>query len=94
MVRRHYFAHQRIGGPSLSARLRSAGWHGRASGEALAWGCGTLANAAATVRAWLNSPPHRAILLSGTYRRAGIGIAARAPVSCGPGATWVLDAGS
>jgi uncharacterized protein YkwD len=93
MVRHHYFGHQRAGGPSLSERLRAAGWTGRAAGEAIAWGCGSSGSAAATVRAWLHSPPHRAIVLSGAYRGAGIGVAARAPASCSPGATWVLDAG-
>jgi uncharacterized protein YkwD len=92
MVRHRYFGHQRPGGPSLSQRLRRAGWHGRAAGEAIAWGCGRSASAAATVKAWMHSPPHRAILLGG-YGRAGIGVARRAPASCGPGATWVLDAG-
>jgi uncharacterized protein YkwD len=94
MVRRRYFAHQRAGGPSLSARLRAAGWHGHAAGEAIAWGCGSAAGAASTVAAWLHSAAHRAILLSPAYRRAGIGVAGRAPAGCGPGATWVLDAGS
>jgi uncharacterized protein YkwD len=94
MVRHHYFGHQRPGGPSLSDRLRSAGWHGRSAGEAVAWGCGSSASAASTVKAWLHSPPHRAILLSGGYRSAGIGVAGRAPAACGPGATWVLDAGT
>jgi uncharacterized protein YkwD len=93
MVRHGYFAHQRAGGPSLSDRLRAAGWRGRMAGEAIAWGCGKSASASATVRAWLHSPPHRAILLSGGYDRAGIGVAGRPPASCGPGATWVLDAG-
>jgi uncharacterized protein YkwD len=92
MVRHRYFAHQRAGGPALSGRLRAAGWRGHAAGEAIAWGCGTAAGAAATVAAWLHSPPHRAILLSRAYRLAGIGVAARAPASCRPGATWVLDA--
>ena len=94
MVRHRYFAHQRAGGPSLNERLRAAGWRGRRAGEAIAWGCGSAASAAATVRTWLHSPPHRAILLSGGFSRAGIGVAGRAPASCGPGATWVLDTGS
>jgi uncharacterized protein YkwD len=93
MVRRHYFAHQRPGGPSLNDRLRAAGWHGNNAGEALAWGCGASSTAGATVRAWLNSPPHRAILLSAAYSKAGIGLVARAPAGCGRGATWVLDTG-
>ena len=94
MVRHRYFAHQRAGGPSFGTRIKRAGYRGRAAGEAIAWGCGSSATVASTVRAWLNSPPHRAILLSGAYRKAGIGIAGHAPTSCGPGATWVLDAGT
>ncbi len=27
-----------------------------------------------TVRAWINSPPHRSIMLTGGYRRAGVGV--------------------
>jgi uncharacterized protein YkwD len=94
MVRRGFFAHQRPGGPSLTDRLHAAGWHGHAVGEAIAWGCGKPAGAATTVRAWLHSPPHRAILLSGGFSRAGIGVAGKAPGSCRPGATWVLDTAS
>jgi uncharacterized protein YkwD len=45
----------------------------------------------ATVRMWMNNPPHRSIMLSGTYRQAGIGVAKGAP--CGAGAMWVLDVG-
>jgi uncharacterized protein YkwD len=92
MARRGYFAHQRAGGPDLTARLRRAGWSGRAWGEAIAYGCGAAGSPRATVRRWMHSPPHRAILLSGRYRRAGVGVGGRAP--CGArGATWVLDVG-
>jgi uncharacterized protein YkwD len=93
MVRNHYFAHQRAGGPSLAQRLERAGWRGHGAGEAIAWGCGAPAGAGATVRAWLLSPPHRAIMLAGGFSRAGVGVARQAPAACGPGATWVLDAG-
>jgi uncharacterized protein YkwD len=93
MARRGYFAHQRAGGPSLGRRARTAGYRGRDVGEAIAYGCGSLSTPASIVRAWLNSPSHRAILLSGR-RRVGVGIAARPPVPCGArGATYVLDAG-
>jgi uncharacterized protein YkwD len=93
MVRARYFAHQRAGGPSLSQRARRAGWRGRRIGEAIAYGCGSAGTPTAIVRMWLNSPPHRAILLSGSLRRAGIGVAKRAPVRCGGrGGTFVLDA--
>ena len=42
---------------------------------------------------WLNSPPHRAILLGRGWSAAGVGMSRRAPVTrCGGGGTWVLDA--
>jgi uncharacterized protein YkwD len=92
MTRRRYFAHQRAGGPSLARRARAAGFRGRNVGEAIAYGCGSLATPASIVRAWLNSPGHRAILLS-RRSRVGIGISGRAPTGCSRGATYVLDAG-
>jgi uncharacterized protein YkwD len=91
MQRHHYFAHQRNGGPDLTTRLHKAGWHGSAWGETIAYGCGPLGSPRATVRAWLNSPPHRAIILSGTYRHGGVGVVGWAP--CGSGGMWVLDVG-
>jgi uncharacterized protein YkwD len=93
MVRRRYFTHQRAGGPSLSRRLKRAGWRGGAAGEAIAYGCGTSATPLATLRMWLDSPPHRAILLGSGWSAAGIGMSRQAPVTrCRGGGTWVLDA--
>jgi uncharacterized protein YkwD len=91
MAKHNYFAHQRPGGPDLTTRLHRAGWHGSAWGENIAYGCGSLASPKATLRAWMNSPPHRAILLSSTYRHAGVGVVGSAP--CGSGGMWVLDVG-
>ena len=93
MVTRGYFAHERDGSTPAS-RLRDAGWDGLAAGETIAWGCGGLGEPRAIVDAWLDSPPHRDILL-GRYRRAGVGVAAGAPYAtdCPRAATWVLVAG-
>jgi uncharacterized protein YkwD len=91
MVRNHFFAHQRPGGPDLTARLRRAGWHGRAWGETIAYGCGRMGTPRATLRMWMHSTPHRAILLSGTYRHAGLGVTDSA--LCGRGSMWVMDVG-
>jgi uncharacterized protein YkwD len=94
MVRRRYFAHQRAGGPTLARRLAAAGWRGRAVGEAIGYGCAGLAQPAAIVRAWLNSPPHRRIALGRGWRYAGIGRCAGVPYGgCASGAAWVLDVG-
>jgi uncharacterized protein YkwD len=90
MARRHYFGHVSPGGMSPMARARAAGWHGGV-GEAIAWGCGSLSGAAATVHAWMASPPHRAILLS-PRRRVGIGFK-RAPGCSGGRVYWVADVG-
>jgi uncharacterized protein YkwD len=91
MVRHHFFDHQRPGGPDLTERLRRAGWHGHAWGETIAYGCGSMGTPRATLRMWMHSPPHRAILLSGSYRNGGLGVTESAP--CGNGSMWVLDVG-
>jgi uncharacterized protein YkwD len=92
MVRHGYVGHQRGGGAELDARLARAGWHGSAWGETIAYGCGRAGSPRRTVRSWMASSGHRAVILSGAYGRAGIGLARRAPVGCG-GRTWVLDVG-
>jgi uncharacterized protein YkwD len=89
MGRRNYFAHVSPGGQSPLARARAAGWHGGV-GEVIAWGCSSLSSPRATLRAWLNSPPHRAILL-GKARRAGVGV--KRVGGCGGRAFWVIDVG-
>ena len=93
MVSRGYFAHERPGWTLLD-RLRAAGWMGASTGEAIAWGCGSLGVPSAVLDSWLASPPHRSIVL-GDYRRAGVGLAVGSPVSlgCTGGGTWVLDVG-
>jgi uncharacterized protein YkwD len=74
MLDANYFAHtSRDGGP-FDERVRRY-VNKRALGETLAMlsgGCGS-GSAHRVVRMWMDSPPHRAILLSGTYRRVGIG---------------------
>jgi uncharacterized protein YkwD len=90
MARRNYFAHVSPSGRSPLSRARSAGWRGGV-GEVIAWGCGPLASPRATLRGWLNSPPHRAIVLGGG-RAAGIGV--KKGAGCPGGrAYWVMDVG-
>jgi uncharacterized protein YkwD len=89
MGRRGYFAHVSPTGKSPLSRARSAGWRGGV-GEVIAWGCGTLASPRAILRAWLNSPPHRAIIL-GAGHAAGVGV--KRLGGCGGRAYWVIDAG-
>jgi uncharacterized protein YkwD len=97
MVRRHYFAHVSPTGLTLTDRVKRAGYlegaHRPRVGENIGWGSGSLATPAAIVKAWMNSPPHRAIILTPGFRDAGVGIAAGAPQG-GDGRTYTLDVGS
>jgi uncharacterized protein YkwD len=76
-------SHTGTDGSSPHERMRAAGYHPGYSGEALAAGTAT---ATAVVTQWMNSPPHRSILLTCRYTDAGVGRAA------GPdGPWWTLD---
>lgn len=99
MVRRGYFSHVSPGGSTLGDRLRAVdygnggGWR---AGEALGWGTGSLATPNSLVDEWLDSPPHRRILLDSGFRELGVGIAPGEPrdeQSSLPGATYALDFG-
>jgi uncharacterized protein YkwD len=93
MVRDRFFAHSAPGKPVLAGRAKAAGYRPyRALGENIAWGSGAAASPAAIVAAWMQSPPHRAIILKPDFREAGVGIARRPPQG-GEGATYVLDVG-
>jgi uncharacterized protein YkwD len=90
MARHNYFGHFSLSGTDPLRRARAAGWR-RGVGETLAWGCGSLSSPAAAVRAWMNSPPHRAILLG---RGHSIGIAVKRGAGCAGGRIyWVAEVG-
>src|SRR6476661_9423334 len=97
MVAQSFFDHVSPGGSTLVSRVRATGWipaNGSYSlGEAIAWAGTPLDTATQVVDDWMNSPPHRAILLSDSFREAGLGVAQGIPVGTGSGATVVLDAG-
>jgi len=101
MVRRGYFAHDSANGSSFSQRIlgtryvpRNASWW---LGENIGWGSATRGRPISLVRMWMNSPPHRANILSGRFREIGIGIAVGIPVrgahAAARGATYTTDFG-
>ena len=63
-------------------------WEG---GETLAWGTGVLAKPGYTVKAWLASPEHRAILLSSTWTRIGISRACGTFLGHTGACVWTAD---
>jgi uncharacterized protein YkwD len=72
MLRHDFFAHQSSDGTSFDRRVRS---YARAErvGENLAMLPGARGAAREVVRLWLGSAAHRQILLSGGFRRVGVG---------------------
>lgn len=76
MGRRGYFEHDSISGTPFWRRIErfypSRGFRSWTVGENLLWGTGTY-GAGFAIREWMNSPPHRANLLSRDWREVGIG---------------------
>ena len=73
MLDADYFAHESRDGSPFDQRIRRYADH-RSVGETLAMlgGCGKH-SARRVVRMWMHSAGHRAILLSSTFRRVGLG---------------------
>lgn len=88
MFQRRFFSHVSPGGSDLGDRARRAGFAKRncswTVGEVLAWGVGPRSSAAATVRAWMDSPSHRRILISRRYGQVGLGMQAGTPFEAFP----------
>jgi len=99
MVGEQFFAHTSPRGSTVLSRVRASAYLRGAInwsvGENIAWGSGTLGTPRAIVQAWMESPGHRANLLSACFRDAGVGIATGAPTQTQdtPGATYVTDFG-
>ena len=101
MVRHDFFDHVSPSGSTLTSRVRSTAYlssaRGWALGENIAWGSGSLATAASTVRAWMHSAGHKRNILTGRFTEIGIGIAPGAPIQLPSGmsaATYTTDFGT
>jgi uncharacterized protein YkwD len=67
-----------------------------AVGQNIAWGTGNFSDAAHIVGEWMASPPHRAIILTGQYRDAGVAVRPAIPGvlrAGGSGATYAMEFG-
>ena len=77
MLEYGFFEHESFDGTAFSERIRrhytNRGWKTWAVGEALLASTGNTIEAREIVEAWLDSPPHRHIVLSPTWHDAGIG---------------------
>jgi len=96
MIERDYFGHTSPTGSTLYTRIMRSGfvyWGQWSAGEDLAWGTGTYGTARETVKMWLASPEHRAILLSPYYRLIGIGRATGTFLGHSDAVVWTADFG-
>jgi uncharacterized protein YkwD len=95
MLTRGFFAHESADGASFSSRIRA--FYGPRSstwtvGENLAMFGGMTPTATTVVDAWMESPGHRANLLRGVFREAGVAVmfSPAAGGVFGGEATWVV----
>ncbi|MFL5906400.1 MAG: CAP domain-containing protein [Solirubrobacterales bacterium] len=92
----NYFAHESSSDGSPVSRISNAGYMSGASswmvGENLRWGTGTLATPKSTVAAWMASPEHRTVMLSGGFRDIGIGFVPGSPTGSEEGAAAIYTA--
>jgi uncharacterized protein YkwD len=93
MVQDGFFDHTSPGGSTMTIRIKRSnylrGARSWALGENLAWGSGRLATPRQTVKAWMNSPGHKANILNPKFRDVGIGVTR--PTSAAAVSRRVLD---
>ncbi len=100
MVRWDYFADVRPSGQTplslVGVTHYPAHTAGYAVGQNIAWGTGSFADPEHIVAEWMASPPHRAIILTGYYRDAGVAVEPALPgiLRAGDsGATYAMEFG-
>jgi uncharacterized protein YkwD len=94
----NFFSHDSPSGSSPLDRITGAGYISGASswgiGENIAWGSGSTGSPQGIVTMWMNSPAHREIMLSRSFRQVGIGIVIGSPDGDGSdGAIYTADFG-
>jgi uncharacterized protein YkwD len=79
----NYFDHYSPGGSGPVDRIQATGYMAGARswgvGENIRWGSGSLGTPRVAVEEWMRSSSHRRIMLSGSYRQVGIGVAIGSP---------------
>jgi len=100
MVSWDYFADVRPTGQTPMSLIATTAYRTRGAelsvGQNIAWGTGSLSSPGQIVAAWMASPPHRAIILTGEYRDAGIAVEPAVPRVLGAGrqgATYAMEFG-
>lgn len=78
-----FFSHTGLDGSSPQSRIERSGYLSGAISwgiaENISWGQAGRGSPRGAVTSWMRSPPHRAALLSGSYRDLGVGVAIGSP---------------
>jgi uncharacterized protein YkwD len=95
MLRSNYFSDVRPSGQTPMSLVAHKRYGARAIsvGQNLAWGTGGFSTPASIVAAWMESPPHRKIMLTPLYHDAGAGVRPSTPSVIGvgrSGATYAI----
>jgi uncharacterized protein YkwD len=97
LVAESFFAHEAPDGTDVVDRLTATGYIRPGSawevGENLAWAQGVLASPRNIVDAWMESPGHKANVLTRAYREIGIGIVLGTPIAGPDGSTFTTNFG-
>jgi uncharacterized protein YkwD len=92
----NYFAHDSSSDGSPVSRISATGYmSGAASwmvGENLRWGVGSSATPKSTLAAWMASPEHRSVMLTGGFHEIGIGFVPGSPTGSDEGAAAIYTA--
>lgn len=75
MLRSGVNGHIGSDGSSPQVRITDAGYRTPYSGEVVFWGTGSAANPNEALDLWMQSPPHRAIILNCAYTAVGFATA-------------------
>ena len=101
MVRWNYFSDVRPSGLTPMALIAATGYRAHASrvsvAQNIAWGTGPEATPARIVAAWMASPPHRRVILTRSFRDAGVAAIPAVPSRIGHGsygATYAIEFGA
>ena len=98
MVRDDYFGDDSPSGQTPATLIEALPYGAHApslaTAQNLAWGTRSAATPAEIVAAWMRSPPHREVILTGMFRDVGVGVSPAVPSILGHGergATYAVE---
>ena len=101
MLRGNYFADNPPSGQTLAVRIAASRYLAHTAGfftaQNIGWGTIEDASPARMLEAWMVSPPHRRVILTGAFRDVGVGVAPHVPSVVGggqEGATFTVEFGA